>query len=190
MEPPFHLLVTVQNHLFAAKGGDLYSIDLTTSKFSSSWTRPSTFPAQTDKTEARLIAADVQEGYISPGNGDSLPPNELRPAKRRRLSTEGPADATREETQSEREGNGVDTTLKWAKKSQTGRPSKMSTQDRPLITSLVVTTDENHLVTATGLDKSLRVFSYDGTGSLILLSHRCVTWQAPSHQAVVVAYSI
>ena len=174
MEPPFHLLLTVQNRLFAARGADLYSFDLANGDFVSSWTYTGNSTAQQNKSEGLSATEDLQEALVSAENGSTQPSDVVRPAKRRRLSIEKLEDAKAGQAQSEQKQDGHVAEAKSPKKALIGRPSKMSAQDRVIITTLAATPDGKHLVTVTGLDKIIRVFSHDEAGSLSLLSARSV----------------
>jgi tRNA (guanine-N(7)-)-methyltransferase subunit TRM82 len=171
MEPPYHLLVTIGDHLFAAKGGDLHSFNLRDGSFQCSWQHSSKGKLQSGNLEAAseessLLKAAPQDRRVG---GEAT--GEPRAVKRRRLSGDGIAetqagDAGPLQAEEYSQSNG------YSSNRQVGRPSKMAIQDRAFITSLIASLDSRHLVTATGLDKTLRVFTFDESGSLTLLSER------------------
>jgi tRNA (guanine-N(7)-)-methyltransferase subunit TRM82 len=177
MEPPYHLITTVGNQLFAAQGGDLHSFDLSNGSYLSGWQHPGSLNAQNGKHDILPENDAHPEDEQGVGKAEDGPRHEQPAAKRRKLSTgtdettETTGDAT--ETRNGEEGaeEPADGAEGLAKK-PVGRLSKMATQDRAVITSLTATPDQQHLVTATGLDKTLRVFSHDEHGSLNLLSER------------------
>lgn len=185
MKIPYNVVHVSGNVLFAARGGKIHSFSLEDGSHLSTWKHP-----DVDKVDAavKVISGDVssekpvgQDSAVAEGEEDDGPP-----AKRQR--TEEPKDETtpaepnaQEETKNAEDAKS-EGKKKGGKKSKDRRNQQKTKEhnisrvpDRPVITHLVSSPDDSHILAISGHDKAIWVFENDGKGSLNQLSKRYAT---------------
>ncbi|KAH6964180.1 hypothetical protein DER45DRAFT_555760 [Fusarium avenaceum] len=184
MKIPYNVVHVSGNVLFAARGGKIHSFSLQDGSHLSTWKHP-----DVDKVDAAVksLSGDVssdkpvgQDTAVAEGEEDDGPP-----AKRQR--TEEPKDEmtpaepnAQEETKDA--GDAKSEGKKKGGKKSKDRRNQQKTKDhnisrvpdRPVITHLISSSDDSHIVAISGHDKAIWVFENDGKGSLIQLSKRAL----------------
>lgn len=173
MKIPYQLLQVAGDCIIAARGSSLHTFNLRDGAHLFTWRHPG---AKSDEKGGKPVS-QVQNGASAPTQNRPTSDTaqgveEGPPSKRLRLdgTTEpdqgSPSEAdpgdVREKTGEPHGGK--------ASKSRNGETGKA--QERPVINVLVCTSDGRHVVTVTGIEKTIRVFEHDGVGSLELLSER------------------
>lgn len=173
MKLPYSHLHALGDYVFAARGGTIYSFNVSTGSHISTWKHP-------DVEKQAAIAAEAQSLVpVAEVNEDvdmvvAAPASDEPPAKRQRRDANGDeketdeAGAGAENAQSQGQGG-----KKKGKKAK-GRPvSQRAPQaDRALIVLITSTDDGKHLVAVSGHDKIIWVFEHDGEGGFKELSQR------------------
>lgn len=189
MKLPFHNVQVCGDVLFAARGGNIHSFNLTDGSHISYWRYP------VEKKEGKPgVSRPAEESIPAPFQDEQGPP-----AKRVKLDAVT-SSAGDEETEkaagvvkpTEQNGNGngngygygYGTTPRDQKKGkkQNPRPGPMSQPlERPMVIILTATADGRHLIAVTQC-KSIWVFEHDGQGQLKQLSRRYVAINTLHHQ--------
>ena len=165
MKLPFQCVLASSEVLFAARGSDLHTFNISNGSYISSWRHPTGNKADaktkdTEKgNEAPVSAAALSQGSPEQEQGP--------PAKRVRL--EDTPESTQEQSQEnskngETKGNG--------KKSNRRAEAVSGPLEFPLIHYLTATTDGRHIVAVSAQDKTIWVFEHDLQGYIKQLSQR------------------
>ncbi|KAF5658754.1 tRNA-methyltransferase [Fusarium heterosporum] len=184
MKIPYNVVHVSGNILFAARGGKIHSFSLQDGSHLSTWKHP-----DVDKVDdaVKAISGEVssekpegQDLAVAEGEDDDGPP-----AKRQR--TEEPKDEatpanpnTQEETKNAEETK-PEGKKRGGKKSKDRRNQQKTKDhnfsrvpDRPVITHLISSPDNAHVLAISGHDKAVWVFENDGMGALKQLSKRAL----------------
>lgn len=192
MKLPFHNVQVCGDVLFAARGGNIHSFNLTDGSHISYWRYP------VEKKGGKPGVSRPEEGESTPApSQDEQGP----PAKRVKLDpvtspagdeekTEKAADVVRP---AEQNGNGATPRDQKKGKKHNPRPGPMSQPlERPMVIILTATPDGRHLIAVTQC-KSIWVFEHDGQGQLKQLSRRtmpkrpCSLVLTPDNQTILSA---
>ncbi|ROV99967.1 hypothetical protein VMCG_06237 [Cytospora schulzeri] len=187
MKLPFHNVQVCGDVLFAARGGNIHSFNLTDGSHISHWR----YPVEKKQGKTGVSRAVEESTPASPAQGEQQGP----PAKRVKLDAATTSDGAAAggaagETETEKaaaadvkpadeNGNGTTTTATTPReqqqkkgKKQNPRPGPMSQPlDRPMVIILTAAADGRHLIAVTQC-KSIWVFEHDGHGQLKQLSRR------------------
>jgi tRNA (guanine-N(7)-)-methyltransferase subunit TRM82 len=180
MKLPYNCLQVCGNVLLAARGGSIHSFNIVDGSYIASWKHPD---------EDHFLAAAQAADSLDAENGGSTPAShsqpdldliEQPPAKRQRLTSNVDEDTPEvsileaSEAQNEEEDAIKDTKRKNGpqRKRWKHRTAISNVPDRPIVSLMVATQDNGHIVAVTSHDKAILVFEHDGDGHLKELSKR------------------
>lgn len=165
MKTPYSHVHTRGGLMFAARGGQLHSFDLTTGSHLSTWKHPDVQDQKEEATEAQAAEAEVKEDVEMQTPGDEPP------AKRQRLDEHGEGKGAEDAAG---ESKGARKKGKKARDREKGGQSHRAPQvlDKPLVALIRSTEDGKHVVAVSAHDKALWVFEHDGEGRLNQISQR------------------
>ncbi|KAK3394696.1 hypothetical protein B0H63DRAFT_517799 [Podospora didyma] len=186
MAVPYHVLKVCGDVVFAARGSNIYSFNLSLEHLST-WNYPA-------KADGKPCGSSSVPQAASPAA-------EVPPSKRRRLEAgqgEGTGagadigEASNGNATAEPEVLEVGNRRRKKDKSACKEPNN-TPLEKPFVQGLHATTDGRHLVAVTGSDKTIWVFEHDGAGKLIQLSQRmmpkrpCSIVITPDNQTILSA---
>lgn len=183
MKIPYNRVYTQGSILFAARGGSIHSFSLLDGTHVSTWQHPDV--AKVADALKAISDERIAEESKPREQGGVGPEGSEPPAKRQKCEDEGGAtagdtqapqhDAAQNSPESKDKGGKDVKKRKDASGSQKRQVARVP--DRPVITQLIGTADERHVLAVSGHDKIIWVFDHDGQGELTLSSQR---YDAPS----------
>lgn len=170
MKVPYQLLQVSGDCIITARGSNLHTFNLHDGAHLFSWRHPW---VKSDEKGGNLVSRAENGASAStqnqPTSNAAHGSGEGPPSKRVKLDEAGRDSPSEEVPVDIQEETGGPHSAK-ASKIRNGQSSKA--EDRPVINVLACTPDGCHVVTVTGVEKTIRVFEHDGIGKLKMLSER------------------
>lgn len=159
MKVPYNRLHTNGDVLFAARGGQLHSFNMSDGSFISTWQHPSAVAVKEAVNKALDEQSTIETATAGDAPASSPPEQDGPPAKRQKVDENSSA----QPAQGKKKGG----------KHHRGNDSRFGgVPDRPVISHLASTVDGVYVVAITGHDKAVWTFEHNGQGHLTQLSKR------------------
>lgn len=189
MKTPYSHVYTLDNVVFAARGGAIHSFNVVNGSHISTWKHPDVAKQVTAAAQVTENANPLEDTKDDVDMDAAPEVSDEPPAKRQRTSencdAQAAGDAKAEAGDAQDPQEGGKRKGKKSKNRSKGEGSYRLPQapEKPLVVLITSTEGGKHVIAVTGHDKTIWVFEHDGEGNLKELSQRYGTkfWEVQEH---------